>query len=51
MMVVVKVVLVGVKRLVKVKAGQDVVHWLELVWEQGPDWMVDHWLDGVLVHE
>ena len=37
--------------LVEVKAGQDVVHWLELVWEQGLDWMMDHWLDGVLVHE
>ena len=50
MMVVMMVELVGVKKLVRVKAGQDVVHWLELVWEQGLDWMMDHWLDGVLIH-
>ena len=49
-MVVMMVELVGVKRLVKVKDGQDMVHWLELVWEQGLDWMMDHWLDGVLVY-
>ena len=51
MMVVMMVELVGVKRLVRVKAGQDVAHWLELVWEQGLDWMMVHWLDRVLVHE